>query len=105
MLDRRDAALDRLVGEEGVEDDVVESSAAEFECVRPEGNDRQVDVFVEGRVESEHGVFTDRAVVANDCFSVPQASHHPGEVLHLSGRDAFDAVRIEEGSNAATNAE
>ena len=61
-----DAALQRLVGEEGVQDDVVERAAAERERVRAEGDEAERDVLVEVRVEAEHGQRPGRPVVADD---------------------------------------
>ena len=88
-----------------MEDHVVEQAAPELERPRAERNERKRDVLVECRVEPQHGVTADRAVVANDCFAVPEPTHEQCKVLHLGGGDRLDAVGLEHRSDAAADAE
>jgi len=48
--------LQGLVGEEGVQDHVVERPAAELQRVRTERHQAERDVLVEGRIEAQHRV-------------------------------------------------
>ena len=93
-LHRGDAALQRLVGEERVEDHVVEGPPAEGERVRPEGDETQRDVLVEVRVEVQDRPRPGGPVVADDRLALPQPAHQPREVLHLGGGDAGHAVGV-----------
>ncbi len=64
VLHGADAALQRLVGEERVEDHVIERPPAEFERVRTERDEPERDVLVELRIEPQHRIRAERPGVA-----------------------------------------
>jgi len=99
------APLEGLVGEEGVQDDVVEGPPTQRQGVGPEGGEQEGDVLVELRAEAEHGPRSRRTVMAEDDLAVPEPTHQPGEVLHLGGGDPGDAVHVLEGGDAPTDPE
>jgi len=65
-LDDLHAPLERLLGEVGVEDHLVERAAAERERVRAERDDAHRQMFVERRVEVQQWIGTGRPVVSED---------------------------------------
>jgi hypothetical protein len=71
VLHGLDATLQGLVGEELVENHVVEEATAQLESVRTERNDRERNVLVEGRVEPQNRIAANRSVVPDDGLALP----------------------------------
>lgn len=78
---------ERLVGEEGMQHHRVEGTAREFQRLRPEGDDAQLDVFAERRIEPQDGIGALGIVVTEDGLTPEESAHHTGEFLHRSGAD------------------
>ena len=104
-FDGFDAALQRFRGEIGMQDDVVESTAAEFQGVGAKCHQRQSDVFVEVRVEKQNRVLAHRAVVVEDQLAVEQPPHDLSPVFHLRGRDRRYAECGVDGRDAPADAQ
>ncbi len=105
VLDRAHGPLGGLVGEEGVQDDVVEGPATELQGLRPEGHEQQRDVLVELAAEVQHRPRARRPLVPEDHLALPEAAQEAGGVLHLGGGDAGDAEGVLHQRDPATEAE
>ena len=104
LLDRRHAALRGLLGEEGVQDHLVEAASAQGQRLGAEGHETERQVLVDGR-QVEDGPRAGGPVVADDELAPEETLHDPGEVLEGGGGDAGDAVGVLDEGDAPTEAE
>ena len=83
-----DAFRQRLIGEEGVEDNAIEDPPRKLESFRAQGAKHEGNVFLEGRILGQPGILTCRAVVPQYRLPLPQAAHDAAEVFHALHGDA-----------------
>ena len=99
------AASGRLVGEVGVQNDLVEAPTAQLEGLWSERHNTHRKVLVETLVEEEHWPGSGGSVVAHDGLTPEEAAHQMGEVLQLRRGDAGDPVGVLSQGNAAPKPE
>ncbi len=105
FLHRAHASRGGLVGEEGVEDHLVEAPAAEVERVRTERHPTERDVVALDAVEVEVRPRTGRSVVTQDHLALPQTAQDADEVFDLGGGHVRQPHRVEHPVDATTETE
>jgi hypothetical protein len=88
-----------------VEHDGVGEAAGQLQRLLAHGHQQQRDVLVELGVLVEERVRAGRALVAEDHVARPQPAQDAGHVLHLGARHLGQADGLEQGVEAAAEAE